>query len=192
MIESKVRRFLTLNLFLLLAALLPSSAYTESVKAPKVTPAIVITEPPPIPLQSFGWMEEAILVPGEMKVLAKLDTGADTSSIHAEDIKFFERDEKPWVRFEVSNNRGDSMTFEREVRRQAQIKRKRGSPQERPVVRLGVCVGNLHEVVEFSLVDRSNFSSGALIGRNFLSGKIQVDSARSHTVEPECKDFSPR
>ncbi len=134
----------------------------------------------------LGWLEEAALLPYNFQVHAKLDTGADTSSIHAENIEIYMKEGKERVRFDVSNRSGERLTIDKKVRRHVGIKRKKGRAQRRPVVRLGVCVGGIFEAVEFSLVDRSNFSSAALVGRNFLSGKILVDAADSYTSEPEC------
>ena len=55
------------------------------------------------PVQVYGW-REYILVDGvEEKLKAKLDTGALTSSIHAEEKELFERDGKKWVRFIVTD-----------------------------------------------------------------------------------------
>lgn len=135
----------------------------------------------------LGWMEDVVVLPEDLKVRAKLDTGADTSSIHAEDIKIFKKNGEEWVRFKVSNREGKTKLVERRVWRTAKIKRKGKSPQLRPVVKLMVCIDRFNETVEFTLIDRSNFSSIALIGRNFLSGKILVDASSSYLSEPDCK-----
>lgn len=134
----------------------------------------------------LGWMEEAAISRGGFKVHAKLDTGADTSSMHAENLDIVMRNGKEWARFEITNNYGGQARIEKKVRRFAVIKRKKGKPQRRPVIKMEICVGGLNELVEFTLVDRSNFSSTALIGRNFLSGKVLVDSSNSYTTEPIC------
>ncbi|MEQ8661709.1 MAG: RimK/LysX family protein, partial [Gammaproteobacteria bacterium] len=39
----------------------------------------------------FGWLEWSWLEPGHVRLKTKLDTGARTSSLHAEDIEVFER-----------------------------------------------------------------------------------------------------
>ncbi|MEN8720357.1 MAG: RimK/LysX family protein, partial [Oceanococcaceae bacterium] len=44
------------------------------------------------PVEPAGWVEKVRLLPGEIPLKAKLDTGAKTSSLHAEDISLFERD----------------------------------------------------------------------------------------------------
>lgn len=151
-----------------------------------VQPSLAETLDPPI-LVVLGWMEEAVLTPGNFKVHAKLDTGADTSSLHAENLRVVKKKDKEWVQFEVTNRYGETAKFERRVRRYAEIKRKNGKSQRRPVIKLGVCVGDINEVVELTLVDRSNFSSVALIGRNFLSGKILVSASEGYTTDPSCR-----
>lgn len=49
----------------------------------------------------FGWVEKATIEPWGVMVKAKLDSGALTSSMHAENIETFERDDEEWVRFDV-------------------------------------------------------------------------------------------
>ena len=49
----------------------------------------------------MGWLEWSWLEPGHVRLKTKLDTGARTSSLHAEDIATFERDGETWVRFRV-------------------------------------------------------------------------------------------
>ncbi|MCB0332506.1 MAG: ATP-dependent zinc protease [Bdellovibrionales bacterium] len=134
----------------------------------------------------LGWLEEVSLYPSKLPLHAKLDTGADTSSLHAENLETYTKNGEEWVRFQVSNRAGEALTIDKKIRRHVRIKRKQGRSQMRPVVKLGICVGGVFESIEFNLVDRSNFSSAVLVGRNFLSGKILVDSAVSYTSEPSC------
>ena len=53
----------------------------------------------------FGWREWILFEGKEVPLRAKLDTGARTSCIHAEDIEPFERDGDAWVRFMVPLSR---------------------------------------------------------------------------------------
>ena len=138
-------------------------------------------------LTPLGWIEESILMPEGLRVRSKLDTGADISSINAENITFFKQQGVRWVRFSITNRYGETKLFERPVRRKAEIKQKVGAADLRPVIRLALCIGNIYEHVEFTLVNRSNFSSTALIGRNFLAGKVVVDSSRNYSTKPNCK-----
>lgn len=135
-----------------------------------------------------GWVEKVRLNPTGMVVQAKLDTGADFSSLSASEIKEFERDGAPWVSFSVENRYGEKKLIERKVHRTALIKRHGGkSPQKRPVIRLGLCLGMHYMEADVNLIDRSNFDFQMLIGRNFLAGNVLVDPASTYTVEPACQ-----
>jgi hypothetical protein len=135
--------------------------------------------------QVMGWRERARLLPENLIVEAKLDTGADGSSLHVAQASLFERDGKPWVRFAVSTPEGHTKTFERKVIRVAKIKRHFGERQERPVVLIKVCIGAYCNETEVNLVDRSRFTCQLLVGRSFMVRSIVVDPALQHSVEPE-------
>lgn len=135
-----------------------------------------------------GLVEEVKITPGGMSLEAKLDTGADHSSLHAENISRFKRGGERWVRFDVVNAEGDRITLERELARVARIKRPDDRPQKRPAVMLGVCLGNVYKEIEVNLVDRSRFRTKMLIGRSFMKDKLLVDPSKKNTVKPECEE----
>lgn len=136
----------------------------------------------------FGWVEKVRITPGNILVHAKLDTGADTSSLDASDIIEFTKDKEDWVRFSLTNRYGDKVLIERPIRRIAMVKRHRGKHQKRKVIRIGVCLGNKYMETDVSLIDRTNFDYQMLIGRNFLAGNVLVDSAVTHTSLPSCEE----
>ncbi len=140
---------------------------------------------------SYGWLENVAIYPPGMKLSAKLDTGADSCSVHAEKLDLFEKGGDTWVRFTLANRFGDSARVSREVVRNTKIKKKAGGAQKRPVVRFGICIGEVYEVVECNLVNRSHFQYPVLVGRNFLAGTALVDSSSTFTVDPGCKDVRP-
>ena len=63
--------------------------------------------------QVTGWLELARLYPSGLTIRAKLDTGARTSSLNATHATRFFRGDEAWVRFDVTNARGRTSTFER-------------------------------------------------------------------------------
>ena len=123
---------------------------------------------------------------------AKLDTGADTSSLHAGEVRWFVRDDGDWVGFDVANEIGEKVYFERKVVRIARIKRASGVPQKRPTIMLGICVGDVYRVTQVNLVDRGHLNYDLLVGRRFLKDHFAVDSARTHTLEPRCDVSRPQ
>lgn len=166
-------------LLALLWALSPSLARAEDAKSQSPDPAVNA----PVML---GWAERARIFPGNLAVQAKLDTGANTSSLNAPDYKVFERDGKTWVRFTVLNRAGAHREYELEVVRMSKVKNLRGPISVRPVIHLEVCVGTIRKVAELNLSRRKNFIYKLLLGRRFLSGIITVDPSRKFTTEPDC------
>ncbi len=138
-----------------------------------------------------GRLERIKLYPGEMILKAKIDTGAKNSSVNARNIDEFTRDGDPWMRFEVSDRHGHKVKIERQLERRARIRRHFGKLQTRPVVVLGVCMGDIYKDVEVNLVNRKGFLYPMLIGRSFLKENILVDATLTYTREPECKGVGP-
>lgn len=139
-------------------------------------------------LITAGWIERARLYPNGIPLHAKLDTGAETTSINAANPEFFSRDGKQWTRFTITNRDNQSMTIEAPVVRQASIKRHFGGKQERPVIEIDICVGSVRKKEEVNLVDRSGLSYQLLIGRNFLKGSLLVDSGSTYILSLDCPD----
>ena len=134
-----------------------------------------------------GWIEKVRISPGNFIVHAKLDSGAEYSSLDAANLTEFERNGKPWVRFDLTEREGQKITIERPLLRWAPIKRHNQEPQRRPVIKLGVCLGNIYQETEVNLINRKNYQYRMLIGRKFMDGVVIIDPAAKYTVEPECK-----
>ena len=138
-------------------------------------------------LQVAGWVENVSIFPGNLKLKAKLDTGARHSSLNAKNLEEFDRAGDKWVRFKLKNWKGRTEAFEAKIIRTATIKQHETDSVTRPVIRLGICLGNVYKEVEVNLQDRSKFNYQMLIGRSFLRKSILVDSAVTFSVEPDCR-----
>jgi len=134
----------------------------------------------------FGYLERVVISTAGLALDAKLDTGADTSSLHAEGIKRFKRMGDRFVRFQVREDSGELVTLERPLSRMARIRRHDGDYQRRPVVKMWICVGDTKRRVEVNLIDRSQFSYPFLLGRSAMEGAIIVDPDQTFTVQPDC------
>ena len=140
----------------------------------------------------LGWVEKVQLLPADVTVKAKLDTGALTSSLHAEGLEAFEKDGEEWVRFRVQLEDADTeetstLNFEREIRRHMKV-RGAGGAERRPVVMMEICVGNKVYEEQFSLNDRDRMIYPLLLGRRTLEELGAVDSSRTFVTEPDCSD----
>ncbi len=138
--------------------------------------------------QKAGWIEKAIIFPHEIMLHAKLDTGAQTSSINAANVDFFDRDGKRWARFRVTNRDIESVMIEAPVIRESKIRRHYGDSQKRSVILLDVCIGNVRKTEEINLVDRTGLEYQLLIGRNYLEDALLIDSGSTYTLSSDCLD----
>lgn len=137
--------------------------------------------------QAVGWVEKILLTPANIVIHAKLDTGADYSSINATNLKRFKQEGEDWVRLSIRNRYGHIQTIERQVVRTAKIKRHGSESLSRSVIRMGLCIGSKYLEEEFTLANRSNFDYQVLVGRSFLAGNLLIDPAVTYTAEPNCE-----
>ena len=149
-------------------------------KSDKSKPVIAKSVPkvsrPAVEIKTIGQVEYVDILPEGIRQKARIDTGAETTSIDALDIEYFERDGKSWVKFKVIHRRSGNVTeFTKSIVRNVLIKRHGAKNDRRPVVKMTLAIGSIKKKIEVSLTDRSKFEFPVLIGRNFLYGDIMVD-----------------
>ncbi|WP_427979519.1 RimK/LysX family protein [Agarivorans sp.] len=132
----------------------------------------IFNKTPPI---KAGYVEQA-QVEG-IAIAVKLDTGADLSSMHAEDIEYFDKQGKPWVKFTYRNKAGVEQQFTREVVGRMVIKARVGETADsRPVVEMQAKLGELSKRIRVNLQNRANFNYSMILGKNFLRHGVLVSS----------------
>ena len=137
-------------------------------------------------LPIVGAVEWARVRPAGLWLESRVDTGADTTSIHAEDIQLIEKDGKRYVGFALIDAvTGSRYPQELRLRRRVLIKQSGGPDQRRYVVRMWVTLGETRSRIDVNLTDRGNFEYPLLIGRNFLTDALIVDVSRHHTKDPK-------
>ncbi|MEH6576734.1 MAG: RimK/LysX family protein [Amphritea sp.] len=127
-----------------------------------------------------GAVEWALIDFGSYQSISKarMDTGASTSSINARNITEFERNGKRWVRFTLADDQEVSLLLER----YADIRQASAEKDKRWVVKLGIKLGTISQVAEFTLKDRSHLNYNILVGRNLLRDLMVVDVARRYVL----------
>ncbi|MUM77181.1 hypothetical protein GKC30_06000 [Pseudodesulfovibrio sp. F-1] len=158
-------------------------------KHPRPEPATTPAKPPAKPkindMIVLGQMEYVSFESIGIKLPARIDTGATTSSLHADTIQPYERDGKKWVRFSLKSPvSGDIIEVERPLHRTVLIKGHHGESQRRYVVKLPVKLDSIECVTPFSLTDRSGYEFPVLIGRSLLHGRAVVDVTQEYTTSP--------
>lgn len=136
----------------------------------------------------LGYIENVAVGNKALAMKGKLDTGADTSSVHAYNVKVYKRGESDnWVKFRLIGKDGRAIRYDQNVIRFVRIKTKTGGAIRRPVIHLPLCVGGRWGRAELNLADRGDFEYDILIGREFLANRVLVDSGRTFVAEEECE-----
>ncbi len=139
---------------------------------------------------TYGWVEKVAIMPWNVVVKAKLDSGALTSSLHAEDIERFERDGESWVRFTVEledEASGEQFTkrLERPVHRTLIVTGAGGSDR-RAVVLMNICIGETVYQEQFSLENRDDLIYPVLLGRRTIQHLGNIDVTNTFLHDADC------
>lgn len=132
---------------------------------------------------TIGWQERVDLpLLGLTNLSAKIDTGARTSALHATEIREFERDGAPWVRF---HSRFDDDTrdvdVETPVHDRRAVTNTSGVPELRVVIRTKFRIARRAWTIDLSLTERTEMTFRMIVGRTALRGRsVLVDPGRRH------------
>ncbi|MFT7880697.1 MAG: RimK/LysX family protein [Sulfurimonas sp.] len=128
----------------------------------------------------IGAVEQVRIIPGNILLDARIDTGAKTSSLGVDEMEVLHEDGEEWVQVSINGH-----TSKHKVVKFIKIKQHRKASIRRPVIRLRMILGDVSESVDVTLADRSNFKYKMLIGRNFLYERFIVDVSLKYTQMPE-------
>jgi hypothetical protein len=136
------------------------------------------------PTRTVGWREWVGLPGiGVEWLKAKVDTGAQTSSLHAFALELFGRDGEDWVRFEVhpwQRSSDDPVRVELPVHDRRHVRSSSGHVEERYVVLLDLRLDGRTVPAEVTLTRRDAMGFRMLIGRQVLKRGFLVDSSASY------------
>jgi hypothetical protein len=174
--------------------------YTERVEG--AVKAFTQERPKPVPVDCptseganlggkdvIGGIEWLYMEPPGRHYRARVDSGAETSSLSAKDIVEFERDGEDWVRFTFEHDGRDEEPVEIElpIERTVLVRvAAADEPERRIVVEIDIRLGNRLQTTEFTLTDRSAMSYPVLLGRAFLLDLYVIDVSESY-VHPRYK-----
>ena len=129
---------------------------------------------------TVGVVEDVILNPWGVSFAARIDTGADLSSLDARDLV---------VRNNVAEfnlgKRWGSRRLQLPVVEWTKVQTAMGT-EKRPIVEISICLGSKHFNTLATLKDRSEMLYPFLIGRSALKGYYLVDASLSRAARPIC------
>lgn len=134
--------------------------------------------------KTIGWREWVSLPDlGVKEIKAKVDTGADNSSLHAFDLERYDEDGRQMVRFEIhphQRKRKPSISCVAEVVGERMVKNPGGRAERRPVIRTRLVVAGKEIEALINLTTRDEMTFRMLLGRRTLRGNFVVDPGHSY------------
>lgn len=134
----------------------------------------------------IGWLEHVTIETAGITLEAKIDSGADNSSVHATNISRYEKNGQKWVSYQLTSPEGRSVILDSPVIRTTRIKLKTGGYIKRPVVALSLCLDTKRIQANVNLADRGHFEYPLLIGRSTLSQLFLIDVSGTYLTKPQC------
>lgn len=119
---------------------------------------------------------------GMYNIMAKTDTGADTSVLHCEDFRVFEKDGHRYITCHIRPHLDEDelLTLTFPVHRERKVKSSFGHTETRHIFITKIRLFDQLYSIKLSLRDRSAMSYPMLLGRNFISGKFLVDVSKKN------------
>lgn len=145
------------------------------------------TRRPKKPPLVIGWREIVSLPDlGLMEFQAKIDTGARTTALHAENIERFRRNGTGWVRFTPTDlGHAAPDICEARILTTRAIKNTSGVPEERIIIRTHLHIEKRNFLIDVSLADRTEMAFPIIIGRTALRNhRLLVNCSRSWLTKP--------
>jgi hypothetical protein len=139
--------------------------------------------PTMFPHPLIGWREELCLpelAPGVL--VAKIDTGARSAALHAENIVISGKH----VTFNLEIS-GKQRQIETQLAGTKRVKSSNGYSELRPIIETIVELGQHRFIVEITLTDRADMGVPMLLGRGSIKGRFVVHPGRSFIISRKKK-----
>ena len=134
--------------------------------------------------KSIGWRERVSFPDFEViGVKAKIDSGAQTSSIHAFRPRFSQKDDVEWVSFEIHprrRSRKDAVRVKTKVKTRRRIRSSNGKRELRPVIETTMTLGGETFVAELTLANRHLMAYRMILGRSAMRGRFTINPGKSY------------
>jgi len=135
-------------------------------------------------LQFIGWRENVDLTTMKLNnIKAKIDTGAKTSALHADNIEYYTLNHKKYVKFTFTNEDGKVKKIKAPFLEERSIKSSTGQTTIRPVVKTKIKMGLEEFEIELTLINRDLMGFKMLIGRDALAHRFIINPSKSYLLK---------
>jgi ribosomal protein S6--L-glutamate ligase len=117
-------------------------------------------------------------------VKARIDSGARTSALHADNIHIYTARGEKWVRFDINPIQKDrKITVHCKARLvdERDVKSSSGHTERRPVIETPIRIGNVTQNIQLTLTNRDALGYRMLLGREAMQGRMLIDPEKSFT-----------
>lgn len=132
----------------------------------------------------IGWREWVDLPDlGIQKIKAKVDTGAKSSALHAENIEVFKKGNRDRVRFTVfpiQKTEDGALALEADLLGYKFVRSSSGHEHLRPIIKTHISLGPYLYELDVTLAKRDLMGFRLLLGRDAVAGHFLVNPARSY------------
>ena len=111
-------------------------------------------------------------------VKARVDSGAKTSSLHAFNIKVFEKDGQDWIGFDIhplQRNKKVNIYCEALLIDKRMVKSSNGKGKRRYVIMTTLKLGEDPWPIELTLANRDSMGFRMLLGREAMKSRLMID-----------------
>ncbi len=130
----------------------------------------------------IGRIENIVLDSTGFGVKARIDTGAKTCSMHAENIIEKKVEGKTYIQFTSENTDRQKQSFYKEIIKKQRVRSSTGDVTDRYVIKMAVEMGGRIHEVNVNLNDREDLRYNFLVGRNLLMGDYVVDVSQTRLL----------
>lgn len=123
---------------------------------------------------------------GIHEIEVRVDTGAKTSSLHADNVKKFTHNGKPWIKFDIhpdAYNVDQAIECRAALRDVRNVKSSNGVSEERYVIKTDLQMGSEVWPIEITLTNRSEMNYLMLLGRQGMGERLLVDPSQTFLLD---------
>lgn len=140
-------------------------------------------------MQTIGRIEKVNLVDlGFLDLDSKIDSGASTSALHAQNIKKVKIDDKYYIIFRMldkSHPSYEDNDIKLPLYRIKRVKSSNGFTQKRYSIQTRMKIGKKIYRIEFTLTDRKDMRYPILLGTKFLKNKYLIDVSKKYIISSQ-------